>query len=348
MKHIRISALIILVAAGMSSCSVSQTMTRRTARSLEIESEILQMPTVVDLVVDTVFAKADTSWTNIPFKNTTTKAAMRNVLIGEILEQTKADVLVQPREHVINKIYHPLKQGYQMEVIGYPARYRNFRTASEEDLRILNGLDPEPINYNTIFIGAGAIGGQPVREANTQQITQPQQQPKRNKKPPYVRNKTMGTIELGANLAFCDLHGLWPGLVVNYTQRWKAKNPNIYQGIGVGLNTAFGKWDTDNDAREWFIPIYYAPRFYFGQRKVIPFFDFRIGAFLGVDEYNHRNNWKDKETNFMGGLYYGGFFGLAFGKHVDIAFGTDGFFGGKVKDEMTYTPTATFKLGISF
>ena len=157
MKNFRFLLISVFVLVGFSSCgTMRSTSTTRTARTLEIEADIQQLPTVADLVVDTVLAKNDTSWTNISFKHVMLKSEMRKVLLGEMLENTNADVIVQPREKVQTKVYHPFKQSYTMQVVGYPARYRNFRTATEEDLRILQGLDPQPVNYNTIYIGANA------------------------------------------------------------------------------------------------------------------------------------------------------------------------------------------------
>lgn len=355
MKHIRI-LYIILLAAGMSSCSMlHQSATTRTARSFEIDTDIKQMPTVADLVVDSIYAREDTTWTNILFKYTVTKANMRDVLIGEILEQNNADVLVQPREKITNTIHHPFKQTYSMEIFGYPARYRNFRTATEEDIRILNGIDPQPVNYNTIYIGGG-FTGQPVAGAYTQAITEmPVNKAKKDKKPPFVRNNYIGTVEFGYNWfpGFTMRYG-GHGFMINTNHLFKTKNPNIYQGFGIGLNANFGQYDSDNDAREWFIPIYYTPRFYFAQRKCIPFFDFRIGAFMAPFEWNHNNNWGNKEIDFAGGLYYAAFLGMEFGKHVDIAFGTDQFFGGATSamgysdEHLLFTLNLVVKMAVCF
>jgi len=347
MKHIRI-LYILIAAASMSSCSMlHQSTTTRTARSFEIETDIKQMPTVADLVVDSVYARQDTTWTNILFKYTITKASMRDVLIGEILEQSNADVLVQPREKVTNTIHHPFKQTYSMEIFGYPARYRNFRTATEEDIRILNGIDPQPVNYNTIYIGGGYTG-QPVSGTYTQAITEmPVTKSKKEKKPPFVRNKYIGTVEFGYNRfpGFTMPYG-GHGFMLNTNHLFQTKNnPNIYQGFGIGLNACFGQYDSDNDAREWYIPVYYTPRFFFAQRKFIPFFDLRIGFFMAPFEWNHRNNWSSKDIGFAGGLYYGAFLGMAFGKHVDIAVGTDQFFGGATSD-MGHSDGLLFNLNI--
>ena len=355
MKHIRILSLVVIL-AGMSSCGISSwTTTNRTARSFVIETDIQQMPTVADLIVDTVYVRKDTTWTNTS-KSYTTKAAMRDLLIGAMMEKANADVIIQPRENV--QVYSKSsKQTLRMEMYGYPARYRNFRTATEQDLRILQGLDPQPTNYNTIYIGSGAqkapalspVVAAPIAKA----ITPAPEIQKKPKKPAYLRKPFYTTIELGWNMfpPITRLRDVAMGFVFNNSYLWRMKNAHIYEGFGFGVNNNFGRYDNDNDAREWNIPIYWHNRFYWGLRKVIPFFDFRLGGFIGLYEYNHNNNWSNKSIDFGGGMYYAGFLGLEFGKHVNIAFGTDQFFGGVMdggNTDILFNFTATAKLGINF
>ena len=322
----------------------------RTARSYEIKTDIQQMPTVADLVVDTVYVRQDTTWTNTS-KSYTTKAAMRDLLIGAMMEKANADVIIQPRENVVVRAQSS-RQTLRMEMYGYPARYRNFRTATEQDLRILQGLDPQPTNYHTIYIGAGqqkAPALSPVASTVARAITPAPEVQKKPKKPAYLRKPFYSTIELGWNMfpPMSRMRDVSMGFVFNNTYLWRMKNPHIYEGFGLGLNVGMGRYDTDNAAREWNIPMYWHNRFYWGLRKVIPFFDFRLGGFLGVYEYNHNNNWSNKSIDIAGGMYYAGFLGLEFGKHVNIAFGTDQFLGG-VQDEFLFNFTCTAKLGINF
>lgn len=348
MKHIRIICFVAIL-ASMSSCgAIRQTTTTRTARTFEIETDIQQMPTVADLVVDTVYVRKDTTWTNITFKSHVSKATMRDVLLGSMLEENNADVIVQPREHTETDLHHPFKQTIRMEIFGYPARYRNFRTATEEDLRILNGIDPQPVNYNTIYIGAGFQ--QPVIHAPEAKAITPAPKARKPKKPPFVRKPFYTTLEVGYNyLSDISDHPMYDGghgFMVNNTYLWRAKNPHIYQGTGFGLNATFGYYYGNEKASEWYCPLYYQARFYFAERKCIPFFDFRLGAFLGGASWH--NKWGD-HTCFMGGLYYAAFLGMEFGKHVNIAFGTDEFFGGNTRDSAPiFSPSATVKLGINF
>ena len=350
MKHIRIFIALVIL-AGMSSCSIpSVTTTNRTARSFVIETDIQQMPTVADLVVDTVYVRKDTTWTNTA-KSITTKAAMRELLIGAMMEKANADVIIQPRENLVVKAQSS-KQLLRMEIYGYPARYRNFRTATEEDLRILNGIDPQPANYNTIYIGGGYQSAPAVTPAVgnvTKAITPAPEVPAKPKKAGYLRKPFYSSIEVGYNAYFpFNMYTFGHGFLINNNYLWRMKNPLIYEGFGVGLNASFGKYDSDNDAREWYIPIYWHNRFYMGRKKCIPFFDFRLGAFMGVSEWNHKNNWSNKETDFMGGLYYAAFLGLEFGKHVNFSIGTDQVFGGVAGEGAFFNLNLCAKLGFNF
>ena len=344
MKHIRIFIALVIL-AGMSSCSIpSVTTTNRTARSFVIETDIQQMPTVADLVVDTVYVRKDTTWTNTA-KSITTKAAMRELLIGAMMEKANADVIIQPRENLVVKAQSS-KQLLRMEIYGYPARYRNFRTATEEDLRILNGIDPQPANYNTIYIGGGYQSAPAVTPAVgnvTKAITPAPEVPAKPKKAGYLRNPFYTSIEAGYNLFF-PITGeaeISHGFLINNSYLWRMKNPHIFEGFGVGLNTMLDKY-----YREWFIPIYWHNRFYWSKTKVAPFFDFRLGAFLGASEWKSMSSWR---SEFMGGMYYAAFLGLEFGKHVNLAVGSDQFFGSIAgSGDALFTLNVCAKIGINF
>ena len=353
MKNFRFLLISVFVLVGFSSCgTMRSTSTTRTARTLEIEADIQQLPTVADLVVDTVLAKNDTSWTKISVKHVMLKSEMRKVLLGEMLENTNADVIVQPREKVQTKVYHPFKQSYTMQVVGYPARYRNFRTATEEDLRILQGLDPQPVNYNTIYIGANAGYSQKTISAGDMTKAITPSKPIKTKKPPYLRNPFIVGLEFGYYFEPIRFMEGGHGFTFQNNYLWRTKNQNVYLGLGWGMEMAFGRYDSDNDARPINIPVYFDSRFYFGRRKVIPFFELRLGADFLMDYFNHKNDWKNSSDLRYGlGMHYGGFLGLEFGRHVNIAFGTTGLLVGMLGDRgegLEYGQSITAKLGISF
>ena len=353
MKNFRFLLISVFVLVGFSSCgTMRSTSTTRTARTLEIEADIQQLPTVADLVVDTVLAKNDTSWTNISFKHVMLKSEMRKVLLGEMLENTNADVIVQPREKVQTKVYHPFKQSYTMQVVGYPARYRNFRTATKEDLRILQGLDPQPVNYNTIYIGANAGYSQKTISAGDMTKAITPSKPIKTKKPPYLRNPFIVGLEFGYYFEPIRFMEGGHGFTFQNNYLWRTKNQNVYLGLGWGMEMAFGRYDSDNDARPINIPVYFDSRFYFGRRKVIPFFELRLGADFLMDYFNHKNDWKNSSDLRYGlGMHYGGFLGLEFGRHVNIAFGTTGLLVGMLGDRgegLEFGQSITAKLGISF
>jgi hypothetical protein len=305
------------------------------------------MPTVADLVVDTVYVRKDTTWTNTS-KSITTKSAMRDLLIGAMMEKANADVIIQPRENVLVTTKSS-NQTMHMEMYGYPARFRNFRTATEEDMRILSGAADVPANYNTIYIGSGFQQGAVLSPIVGTPIAKEITKPEKPKKPKYMRKKFYMSVEAGYNLFFFNTMTPSHGFLVNCNFLARMKNPNIYEGMGLGLNVAFGQYDNDNDAREWYIPIYWHNRFYFGQKRCIPFFDFRLGAFMGVSEWNRANNWNNKQRDFMGGMYYAAFLGLEFGKHVNISVGSDQVFGAVAPNsELLFNLNVCGKIGINF
>lgn len=363
MKNYQIIVISVLATISMSSCSVFQkTATNRTARTIEIATDIQQMPTVADLIVDTVLVREDTTWTNVTFKNTMPKNEMRKVLLGEMLENTQADVIVQPREKVVTDLYHPFKQTYTMVVWGYPARYRNFRTATEEDIRILNGIDPQPVNYNTIYInGGGNYSRTPVHGDNTRQIKPAKE--KKPQKPGYPRGKKISNIEAGWNYLFLSGNGF----VINTTHVWQSNNLNIYNGFGVGLNSGFyteHKSYSGSDPyaivkeshRSWLVPIYYTPRFYLCRTRVAPFIDLRAGVFLGGDAitFLYKNGSKEPSIGFAGGFYCAAFIGVEFGQHFNMSIGSDQFLGGGKGDQNNfngggyYNGSFAFKLAYNF
>lgn len=346
MRSIRFICYVAFLAVMCSCHTLSSTTTTRTARSIEIVADVQQLPTVAELVVDTIYVRQDTTWINKAFKSTTSKSTMRTLLLGEMLEKANADVIIQPRENVQVSYTNPFNQTLHMEIYGYPARYRNFRTATEEDLRILNGIDPKPVNYNTIYIGTGY---EPSNNLFTptnlaQAITPaPTELPKdEEEQTGFMRNKKISSLEIGYN-AMCFMDRLYSGghgiqMFNNYL--WRLRNTCFYQGFGWGFTTNFGHYDSNTSAREMNIPMFYQMRAYFGKKKCIPFFDFRAGFFLGL----HTGS----KVGFASGLYYAGFLGMEFGKHFNVAFGTDQFFGGSTREGMLFDLSITAKVGINF
>ncbi len=146
----------LLMCLLLASCSSSR-MTLRTARSVSLKDPVItHLPTVVELEVDSVLQKADTTWLNIPFQNHVNKEAQQEVLIAEILEANNADVLVQPKINHDKDVTWTYTK-HTLSVAGYPARYVNFHTATKEDIAILNGeTDAKGKNPSIVNIYNGA------------------------------------------------------------------------------------------------------------------------------------------------------------------------------------------------
>ncbi|MBR1480810.1 MAG: hypothetical protein IJ609_02640 [Paludibacteraceae bacterium] len=327
----KISVLFLILT--LSSCSLFRgTSTTRTARTLDISSEIVQMPTVADLVVDTVAVSMDTTWTNVTFKRMDQKSAMRKVLLGQMMEAARADVIVQPREQHDVTVHHPFKQTHYLRVWGYPARFRNFRTATEADMDLLERADPQPDNYNTIYING--YSGAPSTGANTRQIAQPHAKKERVKtKKPY-----RGSVDLGYMCyPFMGKDGPFHGLVINTAHRWLLSK-HVEVGFGTKLDAMFPNMTYYNRNSEplgggFFVAPYFNPRFNMTTGKYKPYFDTRVGVLGGL--------W---DGDGDGGFYSLIGFGVELGKRWDVMIGMEQ----RILGDNGYTPGINVQVGVCF
>ncbi|MCQ2317134.1 MAG: hypothetical protein MJZ85_10745 [Bacteroidales bacterium] len=129
MKKLRFLLLLAAVAMVFSSCNT----TIKTAVSTNIETSVEQYPLVSDLVVGQKISKT-TTWMwqlfdFIPFED------RRENLVADMLKEYNADVLVD-MESQFEKTFLGRRS---LTVTGYVATFKNFRNATEEDLRILEG-----------------------------------------------------------------------------------------------------------------------------------------------------------------------------------------------------------------
>ncbi len=120
---------LLFAAFAFSSCSTLQ---KSTARYVGIEAEINQYPTVTDLELadKAVTAEVTWNWSLLSFGTQGLNDRKMN-LIADMLKKHNADVLVEPRYQFVKTSFGPRK----LTVTGYPAKYKNFRSASEKDLK---------------------------------------------------------------------------------------------------------------------------------------------------------------------------------------------------------------------
>lgn len=155
----RINLPVIFAAAvlGASSCAVSSYVARD-AQTLQIScASVRQMPVVAELAVSDIRATADTCYKSY-FWNTREAAMKRNVA-SSLLAASNADVLVHPMTDVEKENLKFPYVSTKVKVSGYPAHYKNFRSATAEDFEVLDkadGKDVEEQSEGGIVINIGS------------------------------------------------------------------------------------------------------------------------------------------------------------------------------------------------
>lgn len=134
MKKQTLLALSFCVIGLVTSCNT----TKRTATTTSVAAQICQHPTVADL---TVLPKMRTT-VELPYAflnfNQPSTIQWRENTVAELLEQQKADILLETSFESSRKLFGKRK----LVVEGYPARFSNFRKASDEDLKELQTKAP--------------------------------------------------------------------------------------------------------------------------------------------------------------------------------------------------------------
>lgn len=128
--------LLILVAClAFSSCS---TLRRSTASSSNVNTCIEQYPTVADLTVQSK-VKQTVTWNFMIFNfGQPDLETRKSNLIAKIVEENSADLLLEP-QYVYTKVPFGKRT---LTVIGYPASFKDFRKATDADLKALNAVAP--------------------------------------------------------------------------------------------------------------------------------------------------------------------------------------------------------------
>lgn len=145
--------LLSVLAAGvliLSSCATST----KTAQVAEVQPVVCQYPTVADLEVMPK-AERHTQWYKGIIAGRCVSMSVREEnLVAELLAEQGADVLLEKRVIRTTRTF-----GMQeLTVIGYPAKLKNFRTATPDDLNALKVVRPAaecPV-YNVADTHGGA------------------------------------------------------------------------------------------------------------------------------------------------------------------------------------------------
>lgn len=120
-----------------TSCS---TMKKSTSTTMTVESGIYQYPTVADLDVKQKVEKQIT-WNFVPFNFGQPPLELRKSnLVADIIKENKADVLLEPQVTFTKKSFGERT----LTITGFPASFKNFRKANQEDLKALEIIIPAP------------------------------------------------------------------------------------------------------------------------------------------------------------------------------------------------------------
>lgn len=129
---IKLLAIILLV-GSLYSCSSIQ----KTSTVARVETSVLQYPTVTDLTVSPEKVEKSETWEFHWFEGQSDKVRKEN-LMADLLKETGADVLLEPNFKVEKHFLGPTK----ITVTGYPAKFKDFRKATPEDIQALRTAYP--------------------------------------------------------------------------------------------------------------------------------------------------------------------------------------------------------------
>lgn len=120
----------------LTSCTTVQ----KTATTTDVKNHVEQYPTVADLNVKEK-AEATTTWNFRPFHagEPSLNQAKEN-LTAELLKQKDADVLIEP-QYIFEKTSYGERK---LTIIGFPAKYKNFRAATASDLEAIKAVKDVP------------------------------------------------------------------------------------------------------------------------------------------------------------------------------------------------------------
>ena len=145
--------LLMAVVASVLLCSSCNTV-KQTASTVNVQNEVCTSPTVADLeVMEKVELKKE--WNFRPFHVGEPKLSFqKGNLIAESLQKMGADVLLEPQVSFTRTSYGPRV----LIITGYPAKYKNFRKATKEDLEALKAYPVLNKTEKLNSTSAGLIG----------------------------------------------------------------------------------------------------------------------------------------------------------------------------------------------
>jgi len=131
MKNLQSIVVALLAAFGMVAC-LPTAIKSNMAKSINIYgTRAVPHPILADLIVDSVKASGTASagaLTNIEI--------VKRDAVENLLRSLNADILIEPRfESIV------FRGNRTINVTGYPAKYKNFRTATPDDTTFIKYMD---------------------------------------------------------------------------------------------------------------------------------------------------------------------------------------------------------------
>ncbi len=337
MRRIIIFSFATLVGLVLSSCAVTKIHSVKTAN---LSSDIMQMPTVVEIEVADSREKSETfNWTNklfslerrIGIKDKTSEA------IAQILEKSDADVLFEPHVSIDKKI-GLFTQQYTLSVSGYPAKYHNFRTATIDDAKVINAINPpKQQRLKLAEFTQPQIAKLPASDRQTVAMAKAVT-PKKER---WIRqNGYMGLVDAGiiipcrtySNGRMSDRAGINVS-----TAHGALLAHRFFLGLGLGYNCQFYDYYYEDDSYyidepAHMINAFFNFRGYILKRRLSPFVDARVGVNTELSDS------RIEATGYKNSFYWDAGIGLSLGKCF-----VSGYYGMIRKDDYFKV-----KLGVSF
>ncbi len=132
MKRVINLLLVCVAIVLLPACSAKKAMTSST---MNVNSSVIQYPTVADLEIKPKVEKTMT-W---QFYQIGKLSVRKGNLVAEMVKENDADILLEPQVSFTKTILGPRT----LTITGYPAKFKNFRKATESDLKALNAVAPE-------------------------------------------------------------------------------------------------------------------------------------------------------------------------------------------------------------
>lgn len=137
---------ILLILSCVALCLTSCSTVRKTAATASIDPIVVQYPTVVDLDINPVKKEKTYEWNWSLLRSDPPASIIKGNLTAEILKENDGDALLEP-QYIIKKTMFGKRS---ITVIGFVAKFKNFRRALEEDLKALEATKTLPEAQQTI------------------------------------------------------------------------------------------------------------------------------------------------------------------------------------------------------